>query len=170
MADRNDRNISNCPKMPPKASAMPAMPATSVVTLLPLSSRPSMTAKPRPAEYTLLAFTVQADSTRARSPTAGRPMEFMSTATSPSPVTMAKAAAQASATRAAGSTPTTQDSTASRRVREKRAMSPAVNPAKANSPMARFTPVRKPMASAGAGAKATRGPTPPSPAKDAATP
>ena len=82
-AESTVRNASNCPRMPPTASAMPAIPETAVVSLLPPSSLPSITAKPRPAEYTLLAFTVHADSTRARRPTAGRPMEFMMTAMSP---------------------------------------------------------------------------------------
>ena len=137
--------------MPPTASTMPATPETAVVSLLPPSPFPSMTAKPSPAEYTLLAFTVHADSTSAMRPTAGSPMEFMMTAMSPWPVTMASAAPASSATSAAGMTPTMHESTASLRVRAKRAKSPAVAPANANSPTAMLTPAMRPMASAGSG-------------------
>ena len=64
---------------------------------------------------------------------------------------MASAAPASSATSAAGMTPTTHDSTASLRVRAKRAKSPAVAPANANRPTAMFTPAMRPMASAGSG-------------------
>ena len=73
------------------------------------------------------------------------------TAMSPWPETMASAAPASSATSAAGMTPTTHDSTASLRVRAKRAKSPAVAPANANRPTAMFTPAMRPMASAGSG-------------------